>query len=69
MYSIISMEMITKGYFSNILFHIFGLFESFLETVNLLCYIATLTLLPKFKNVKKNEKVNIAKNNGSHGNT
>lgn len=65
MYSIFSMKIIAKGYFSNIHFHIFLLFKSFLETVNLLCYIATLILLPKFKNVKK---VNIAKNNGSHGN-
>lgn len=54
MYSIISMEMITKGYFLQYIFSYFLLFESFLETVNLLCYIAKLTQLPKFKNVKIN---------------
>lgn len=66
MYSIISKKILTKGYFSNTHFHIFFLFASFLETVNLPCYIGTLLLLPKFINVKK---VNTAKNNGSHGNT
>lgn len=61
--------MITKEYFFHIHFHIFDFLNLF-ETVNLLYYILTLILLPKVKNVKKpNKPANIAKNNGSHGNT
>ena len=54
MYSIISMKMISKGYFfPTIYIHTFYFLSSFLETVHFYAILLHFILFPKFKNVKK----------------